>query len=99
MAPLRPLHFFWHIRPPCTGLVGLCDSEQTLVHRQSAIRTPVAAKIALQVAGGVGGTGGSPTPAALSVLSTKWASTSGISFMAKMGWLWKLLSTAAPFWI
>ena len=44
--------------------------------------------MALQIAGTVGGTGGSPTPPGGSVLSTKWTSTSGISPIVNKGWSW-----------
>ena len=45
------------------------------------MRTPVAAKIALQTAGAIGGVPGSPTPPGAAPLSTMWTSTRGISFM------------------
>ena len=48
-------------------------------------RLPVAAKIALATAGATGGTPGSPTPPILSVVSTMWTSTAGISFIRRIG--------------
>ncbi len=48
-------------------------------------RVPVAATIALARAGATGGTPGSPTPPILSVVSTMWTSTGGISFIRRIG--------------
>ena len=48
-------------------------------------RWPVTAKIALATAGATGGTPGSPTPPILSVVSTMWTSTAGISFIRRIG--------------
>ena len=43
------------------------------------IRFPVAANIALQTAGAMGGVPGSPTPPGASLLGTMYTSTTGIS--------------------
>jgi hypothetical protein len=49
---------------------------------KSRMRLPVAAKIALQIAGGIGGTPGSPTPAGGASLCTRWTRVSiGASFI------------------
>ena len=47
-------------------------------------RLPVAAKMALQIAGAITGTVGSPMPVGFSVLATMWTSTGGASFIRIM---------------
>src|SRR5271156_1774710 len=61
------------------------------------IRLPVAAKIALQIAGDIGGTPGSPTPAGGAELGTIWMCVStGASLMRATGYLSKLDCCTRP---
>ncbi len=65
-----------------------CDLTQLALSRSkligsSLILTPVAANIALAMAGATGGTPGSPIPPILCLLSAIWTSTSGTSDMVR----------------
>src|SRR5260370_8127690 len=53
-------------------------SSAPMASRRTAF--PLAARIALQTAGAIGGVPGSPTPPGASLLATMWTSTWGISF-------------------
>src|SRR5439155_21904557 len=61
------------------------------------IRLPVAAKIALQIAGGTGGSAGSPRPVGGLLVFRKCTSISAGAFaMRASGYWWKLLFMARP---
>ena len=72
------------LRWPCDPVAGLKAQRYSVFSRligNRRILFPVALKIALAIAGAIGGVLASPIPPGLAVLGTRWTSTSGISSM------------------
>jgi hypothetical protein len=79
----NPFCFIRHLRTLVVNRYAERKSSALIGSRRT--RFPVAAKIALAIAGATGGTPGSPTPVGCSVLGTIYTSIAGDSNMRTMG--------------
>jgi hypothetical protein len=75
----------WKVRGICKAYRSLQTEKPSFVSGRLLTRWPVAAKIALQIAGATGGKAGSPTPVGVKSLWMKCTSTLGAFGMRSIG--------------